>query len=102
MVLDQLFDCHGILCHRVFLYGFKNSKGFIRKVMKNEDHISRDDLIKELENFQNDLKDSISSRSTQLKALIGGASSFAMLSSFFLGRKSGRTSRSRSKTKKNN
>lgn len=102
MVMGQLLDCHDLLCHRVLLYGFKNSKGFIRKVMNNEDHISRDELIKDLENFQNDLKDSVSSRSTQLKALIGGASSFALLSSFFLGRKSGKTSRSRSKTKKNN
>ena len=58
--------------------------------MSEDDKISRDELIANLEQFQDDLKDSISSKSTQLKALIGGVSSFAMISSFLLGRKSGK------------
>ena len=56
--------------------------------MSKEDEISRDELISNLEQFQDDMKDSVSSKSTQLKALIGGASSLAMVSSFLLGRKS--------------
>ncbi len=68
----------------------------------NSQDFSRDDLISHLEQFQDGLKDSLSNRSTQLKALVGGASSLAMLSSFFLGRKSGkkRGSRSNSETVK--
>lgn len=64
------------------------------------DECSRDELITNLERFQDDLKDSVSNKSTQLKALIGGASSLAMFSSFLLGRKSGkkRSSRSDSET----
>ncbi|MDA2968290.1 MAG: hypothetical protein O3A62_01365 [Actinomycetota bacterium] len=64
------------------------------------DECSRDELIANLERFQDDLKDSVSNKSTQLKALIGGASSLAMFSSFLLGRKSGkkRSSRSDSET----
>ncbi len=63
-------------------------------------NLSRDELIANLERFQDDLKDSISNKSTQLKALIGGASSLAMFSSFLLGRKSAkkRSSRSDSET----
>jgi arsenate reductase-like glutaredoxin family protein len=61
--------------------------------MSNDDEISREELIANLEQFQHDFKDSISSRSTQLKALIGGASSLAMISSFLLGRKSGKKSK---------
>ena len=65
--------------------------------MKEKDQdFSRDDLISNLEQFQDDLKDILSRRSTQLKALIGGASSLAMLSSFFLGRKSGKKRGTRS------
>ncbi len=66
---------------------------------QNDDR-SRDELIASLEQFQDDLKNSVSNKSTQLKALIGGASSFAMVSSFLLGRKSGkkRSSRSDSET----
>ena len=60
----------------------------------NEDR-SRDELIANLEQFQDDLKDSVSNKSTQLKALIGGASSLAMFSSFLLGRKSGKKRKSR-------
>jgi len=41
--------------------------------MSKDDKISRDELIANLEQFQDDLKESISSKSTQLKALIGGA-----------------------------
>jgi phage gpG-like protein len=62
--------------------------------MSKEDEISRDELIENLEHFQDDFKDSITSKSTQLKALIGGASSLAMISSFLLGRKSGKKSKS--------
>ena len=58
--------------------------------------VSRDELIANLEHFQEDLKNSVSKKSTQLKALIGGASSIAMFSSFLLGRKSGKKRRSRS------
>ncbi|NBY45707.1 MAG: hypothetical protein EBQ64_07090 [Acidimicrobiia bacterium] len=61
--------------------------------MSQDDKISRDELIASLEQFQDDFKDSISSKSTQLKALIGGASSLAMISSFLLGRKSGKKSK---------
>lgn len=61
--------------------------------MSTDDKISRDELIANLEQFQDDLKNSISSKSTQLKALIGGASSLAMISSFLLGRKSGKKSK---------
>lgn len=64
------------------------------------DNRSRDELIANLEQLQDDLKDSVSNKSTQMKALIGGASSFAMFLSFLLGRKSGkkRSSRSDSET----
>lgn len=58
--------------------------------MSKEEDISRDDVVAGLEKFQADLKDSLSNKSTQIKALIGGASSMAMLSSFLLGRKSGK------------
>ena len=64
--------------------------------MSKEDEISRDELIVNLEQFQDDIKDSVSSKSTQLKALIGGASSLAMVSSFLLGRKSGKKIKPRS------
>jgi|APGre2960657468_1045069.scaffolds.fasta_scaffold03015_4 hypothetical protein len=64
--------------------------------MSKEDEISRDELIVNLEQFQDDMKDSVSSKSTQLKALIGGASSLAMVSSFLLGRKSGKKIKPRS------
>jgi hypothetical protein len=64
--------------------------------MSKEDEISRDELIVNLEQFQDDMKDSVSSKSTQLKALIGGASSIAMVSSFLLGRKSGKKIKPRS------
>jgi hypothetical protein len=64
--------------------------------MSKEDEISRDELIVNLEQFQDDMKDSVSSKSTQLKALIGGASSLAMVSSFLLGRKSGKKVKPRS------
>ena len=64
--------------------------------MSKEDEISRDELIVNLEQFQDDMKDSVSSKSTQLKALIGGASSLAMISSFLLGRKGGKKIKPRS------
>ena len=64
--------------------------------MSKEAEISRDELIVNLEQFQDDIKDSVSSKSTQLKALIGGASSLAMVSSFLLGRKSGKKIKPRS------
>ena len=64
--------------------------------MSKEDKISRDELIVNLEQFQDDIKDSVSSKSTQLKALIGGASSLAMFSAFLLGRKSGKKTKPRS------
>jgi hypothetical protein len=64
--------------------------------MSKEDEISRDELIVNLEQFQDDMKDSVSNKSTQLKALIGGASSLAMVSSFLLGRKSGKKIKPRS------
>jgi len=64
--------------------------------MSKEDEISRDELIVNLEQFQDDMKDSVSSKSTQLKALIGGASSLAMVSSFLLGRKTGKKIKPRS------
>ena len=57
---------------------------------KKDDEISRDEVIADLEKFQDDIKETVSSKSLQLKALVGGASSLAMLSSFFLGRKSGK------------
>ena len=83
------------------IYDFEDSQRFIREIMnKNQDDSnedrSRDELIANLEQFQDDLKDSVSNKSTQLKALIGGASSLAMFSSFLLGRKSGKKRGSRS------
>lgn len=57
---------------------------------KKDDEISREEVIADLEKFQEDIKETVSSKSLQLKALVGGASSLAMLSSFFLGRKSGK------------
>ena len=51
---------------------------------------SRDEVIANLEQFQDDVKENLSNRSTQLKALIGGASSLGLLSSFLLGRRSGK------------
>ena len=66
--------------------------------MSKKDTISRDELIANLEQFQDDLKDTISSKSTKLKALIGGASSLAMISSFLLGRKSGKKFNPKSKS----
>lgn len=57
---------------------------------KKDDEISREEVIADLEKFQDDIKETVSSKSLQLKALVGGASSLAMLSSFFLGRKSGK------------
>ncbi|MBM3805102.1 MAG: hypothetical protein FJW19_00460 [Actinobacteria bacterium] len=58
--------------------------------MAEEKDPSRDEVIANLEQFQDDVKDNLSSRSTQLKALIGGASSLGLLSSFLLGRRSGK------------
>ena len=80
-------------------YGVSNSKRIIRKIMSKDklgDEVSRDELIENLERFQDDLKNTVSNKSTQLKALIGGASSLAMFSSFLLGRKSGKKRGSRS------
>ncbi len=57
---------------------------------EKDDEISREEVIADLEKFQDDIKETVSSKSLQLKALVGGASSLAMLSSFFLGRKSGK------------
>jgi hypothetical protein len=42
------------------------------------------------------MKDSVSNKSNQIKALIGGASSLAVVSSFLLGRKSGKKVKPRS------
>jgi len=57
---------------------------------EKDDEISREEVIADLEKFQDDIKETVSSKSLQLKALVSGASSLAMLSSFFLGRKSGK------------
>ncbi len=56
--------------------------------MSQEDEVSRDEVIAGLERFQDDLKVSLGNKSLQLKALVGGASTLGMLSSFLLGRKS--------------
>lgn len=90
MVVDELFNRSNCLCCDIAFHCLKDSQRHSTKVMSNEDKISRDELIVNLEQFQDDLKDSISNKSTQLKALIGGASSLAMISSFLLGRKSGK------------
>ena len=58
--------------------------------MSQGDEVSREEVVASLEQFQNDLKVSLSNKSLQLKALIGGASTLGMLSSFLLGRKSGK------------
>ncbi|MDA0285755.1 MAG: hypothetical protein O3B92_00070 [Actinobacteria bacterium] len=58
--------------------------------MSQEDEVSREDVVAGLEQFQEDLKVSLGSKSLQLKALVGGASTLGMLSSFLLGRKSGK------------
>ena len=56
--------------------------------MSQDDEVSRDEVIAGLERFQDDLKVSLGNKSLQLKALVGGASTLGMLSSFLLGRKS--------------
>ena len=57
---------------------------------KKDDEITREEVVADLEKLQDDIKETVSNKSLQLKALVGGASSLAMLSSFFLGRKSGK------------
>lgn len=71
-----------------------------RSRKKSDDDCSRQELIATLEQFQLDLKNTASNRSAQLKALIGGASSLAMLSSFLLGRNSAKKRASKSDSKK--
>ena len=58
--------------------------------MSRKDEVSREEVVAGLERFQDDLKVSLGNKSLQLKALIGGASTLGMLSSFLLGRKSGK------------
>ncbi len=58
--------------------------------MSQGDEVSREDVVAGLEQFQEDLKVSLGNKSLQLKALVGGASTLGMLSSFLLGRKSGK------------
>lgn len=58
--------------------------------MSRKDEVSREEVVAGLEKFQDDLKVSLGNKSLQLKALIGGASTLGMLSSFLLGRKSGK------------
>lgn len=58
--------------------------------MSQGDEVSREDVVAGLEQFQDDLKVSLGNKSLQLKALVGGASTLGMLSSFLLGRKSGK------------
>ncbi len=58
--------------------------------MSGKDEVSREEVVAGLEKFQDDLKVSLGNKSLQLKALIGGASTLGMLSSFLLGRKSGK------------
>lgn len=60
----------------------------------NDDEVTREEVIEHLEQFQDGFKKSLGSKSLQLKALISGASSLGLLSSFFLGRKSGRKKKS--------
>ncbi len=105
LVVGQLHCCARSLQRGSGIYDLEDSQRFIREIMSKDqdgqnDECSRDELIANLERFQDDLKDSVSNKSTQLKALIGGASSLAMFSSFLLGRKSGkkRSSRSDSET----
>jgi len=93
VVVDELFDYFSCLCCGCASNRLKDSQRHASEVMSKDDKVSRDELIANLEQFQDDLKDSISSKSTQLKALIGGASSLAMISSFLLGRKSGKKSK---------
>lgn len=58
------------------------------------DEVSREEIISNLQQFQDNLKSSLSNKSLQIKALIGGASSLGILSSFLLGRKSGKKRKS--------
>ena len=58
--------------------------------MSRGDEVSREDVVAGLEQFQEDLKVSLGNKSLQLKALVGGASTLGMLSSFLLGRQSGK------------
>ncbi len=58
--------------------------------MSRKDEVSREEVVAGLEKLQDDLKVSLGNKSLQLKALIGGASTLGMLSSFLLGRKSGK------------
>ncbi len=58
--------------------------------MSRKDEVSREEVVAGLERFQDDLKVSLGNKSLQLKALIGGASTLGVLSSFLLGRKSGK------------
>ncbi len=58
--------------------------------MSQEDEVSREEIVAGLEQFQDDLKVSLGNKSLQLKALVGGASALGILSSFLLGRKSGK------------
>lgn len=58
---------------------------------QKDDEISREEVIADLEKLQDDIKETVSSKSLQLKALVGGASSLAMLSSFSLDAKAAKT-----------
>lgn len=100
MVVGQLHRRPCRLQRGSCIYDFEDSQRFIREIMsKNKDseneQFSRDELIANLEELQDGIKESVGNRSTQLKALLGGASSLAMFSSFLLGRKSGKKRKSR-------
>ena len=100
MVVGQLHRRPWHLQCSSILYDFEDSQRIFREIMsKNKDsdneQFSRDELIANLEDLQDGIKESVGNRSTQLKALLGGASSLAMFSSFLLGRKSGKKRKSR-------
>jgi ABC-type Fe3+-hydroxamate transport system substrate-binding protein len=67
--------------------------------VSKDDEVSRDELIADLQQFQDNIKDAVSDKSNQLKALVGGASTLGMISSFLLGRKSGKRRNTESREK---